>query len=147
MNTKNNRVVQPYLFFNGQCEQAVEFYRKTLGAEIDMMMRFKESPEPPQPGMLPPGFENKIMHCSFRIGETIVMASDGHCADKTNFDGFSLSISVPSEADAERVFNALTDGGKVTMPLSKTFWSPRFGMLEDRFGVGWMVSVTPAERQ
>jgi PhnB protein len=147
MNTTNNRVVQPYLFFNGQCEQAVEFYRQALGAEVDMMMRFKESPEPPQPGMLPPGFENKIMHSSFRIGQTTVMASDGHCADKTNFDGFSLSISVPSEADAERIFKALTDGGKVTMPLAKTFWSPRFGMLEDRFGVGWMVSVTPAEHK
>ena len=141
--TKNNRIVQPYLFFNGNCEEAVEFYRKALGAEVQMMMRFKESPEPPQPGMVPPGFENKIMHTSFRIGETTLMASDGCAAEKANFQGFSLSLSVANEAEADRVFAALADGGKITMPLSKTFWSPRFGMLEDRFGVGWMISVTP----
>jgi PhnB protein len=145
MTTKNNNhVVQPYLFFNGSCEQAVEFYRKALGAEVEMMMRFKESPEPPQPGMVPPGFENKIMHISFRIGGTAIMASDGCPGEKTNFQGFSLSLSVPSEAEADRAFAALSDGGQVRMPLTKTFWSPRFGMLEDRFGVGWMISVAPA---
>lgn len=143
MSTKNKKIVQPYLFFNGSCEQAVEFYRKVLGAEVEMMMRFKESPEPPQPGMVPPGFENKIMHTSFRVGDTTVMASDGHTAGKPNFEGFSLSISVHSEAEADRVFNALADGGQVQMPLAKTFWSPRFGMVADRFGVGWMVSVIP----
>src|SRR6185503_7194933 len=145
MTTKNsNHVVQPYLFFNGSCEEAVEFYRKALGAEVEMMMRFSESPEPHQPGMVPPGFENKIMHASFRIGQTTIMASDGCSAEKTNFQGFSLSLSVPSEAEADRVFTALTQGGQVRMPLTKTFWSPRFGMLEDRFGVGWMISVAPA---
>ena len=144
MSTKqDNRIIQPYLFFNGSCEQAVEFYRKALGAEVEMMMRFKDSPEPPQPGMVPPGFENKIMHTSFRIGETTLMASDGCAAEKTNFQGFSLSLSVPSEAEADRAFAALAEGGQVRMPLAKTFWSPRFGMVEDRFGVGWMVSVTP----
>jgi PhnB protein len=142
--TKDNRIVQPYLFFNGNCEQAVEFYRKALGAKIEMMMRFKESPEPAPPGMVPPGFENKIMHSSFSIGETTLMASDGCSNEKANFQGFSLSLSVPNEAEADRVFAALADGGKVGMPLAKTFWSPRFGMLEDRFGVGWMVSVAPA---
>lgn len=141
--TKNNRIVQPYLFFNGSCEQAIEFYRKALGAEVEMMMRFKESPEPCDPGMVPPGFENKIMHASFRIGETTLMASDGCSAGKANFEGFSLSISVPIEAEADRVFAALADGGEIRMPLTKTFWSPRFGMLADRFGVGWMISVTP----
>jgi PhnB protein len=105
------------------------------------MMRYKESPEPPQPGMIPPGFENKIMHTSFRVGETVVMASDGCSTEKPNFEGFSLSISVPSEAEADRVFNALADGGNVRMPLTKTFWSPRFGMVADRFGIGWMVTV------
>ena len=145
MTTKNsNHVVQPYLFFNGNCEEAVEFYRKALGAEVEMMMRFKESPEPHQPGMVPPGFENKIMHTSFRIGQTTIMASDGCAAEKTNFQGFSLSLSVPSEAEADRVFAALAQGGQVRMPLSKTFWSPRFGMLEDRFGVGWMIGVAPS---
>ena len=106
-------------------------------------MRFNESPEPPQPGMVPPGFENKIMHASFRVGETTLMASDGCSAEKANFQGFSLSLSVADEAEADRVFAALADGGQVRMPLTKTFWSPRFGMVADRFGVGWMISVTP----
>ena len=145
--TKDNRVIQPYLFFNGNCEQAVEFYRKALGAEIQMTMRFKESPEPPPPGMVPAGFENKIMHTSFRIGQTTVMASDGCSAQGPQFEGFSLALSVQSQADADRFFAALSEGGKVTMPLAKTFWSPRFGMLQDRFGVRWMVSVeSPAQK-
>jgi PhnB protein len=142
MNAKtDSRVIQPYLFFNGRCEEAVEFYRKTLGAEVEMMMRFKESPEPHEPGMVPPGFENKIMHSTFRVGQTTIMASDGCEAGQPKFDGFSLALTVPNEADADRVFNALADGGQVKLPLTKTFWSPRFGMLEDRFGVGWMISV------
>ena len=141
--TKNHRIIQPYLFFGGRCEEAVEFYRKALGAELEMMMRFKESPEPHPPGMVPPGFENKIMHSSFRIGETTVMASDGCSAEGARFDGFSLSLSVPNEAEANRAFTALAEGGQVRMPLAKTFWSPCFGMLEDRFGVGWMINVTP----
>jgi PhnB protein len=106
-----------------------------------MLMRFKDSPEPPQPGMIPPGSENKIMHVSLRIGETTVMASDGRCTGKSDFEGFSLSITAANEADADRKFAALADGGQVQMPLAKTFWSPRFGMVADRFGVGWMVSV------
>jgi PhnB protein len=109
-----------------------------------MTMRYKESPEPPQPGMVPPGFENKIMHSSFRVGQTTVMASDGCSAEKANFQGFSLSLSVSSEKEADRVFTALADGGQVRMPLTKTFWSPRFGMVTDRFGVGWMISVVTA---
>jgi PhnB protein len=135
-------LVQPYLFFNGRCEDAIEFYRKALGAEVGMMMRFKESPEPPQPGMLPPGSENKILHASFRIGESTVMASDGRCQGKTDFQGFSLALTVPREADADRLFKALADGGQVQTPLTKTFYSPRFGMVVDRFGVLWMVYVT-----
>lgn len=134
--------IQPYLMFDGRCEEAVEFYRSRLGAKVEMLMRFKESPDPPPPGMLPPGSENKVMHSSLRIGDTIVMASDGRCAGQPSFQGFSLSISVPSEADAERIFAALADGGQVQMPLAKTFWSPRFGMVADRFGVSWMVNVT-----
>ena len=141
--TKDNRIIQPYLFFNGSCEQAVEFYRKALGAEVEMMMRFKESPEPPPPGMVPPGFENKIMHTSFRVGGTTLMASDGCTNEKANFQGFSLSLSLANEAEADRVFAALADGGQVRMPLTKTFWSPRFGMVQDRFGVGWMITVAP----
>jgi PhnB protein len=144
--TNNHPVIQPYLFFNGQCEQALEFYRKAIGADVLFLMRFKESPEPPKPGMVPPGFENKIMHTSFRVGQTTVMASDGCSTDKPNFQGFSLALSVPTEAEADRVFAALSDGGQVRMQLAKTFWSPRFGMVEDRFGIGWMVSV-PGEGQ
>ena len=140
----NTRIIQPYLFFNGTCEQAVEFYRKALGAEVQFTMRYKESPEPPPPGMVPPGFENKIMHTSFRIGETTVMASDGCSGEKPSFEGFSLSLSVGTEAEADRAFAALAEGGQVRMPLTKTFWSPRFGMLQDRFGVSWMISVPGA---
>jgi PhnB protein len=145
--TKNKHMVQPYLFFNGRTEEAIEFYRKALGAEVEMMMRFKDSPEPHQPGMVPPGFENKIMHASFRIGETTLMGSDGCGPEKAKFEGFSLSLTVPTEAEADRVFSALADGGKVNMPLAKTFWSPRFGMLEDRFGIGWMINVLAPEQK
>ncbi len=133
--------VQPYLFFGGRCEEALSFYRAAVGAQVEMMMRFKDSPEPHPPGMVPPGFENKVMHASFRIGGTTLMASDG-CGEVSKFEGFSLSLSVPSEAEADRAFAALSEGGQVKMPLGKTFWSPRFGMLADRFGIGWMVSVT-----
>jgi PhnB protein len=131
--------IQPYLFFGGRCEEAIEFYRKALGAEVEMSTRFKEAPEK-QPGM-PECFEDKIMHATLRIGDTLLMASDGRCEGEANFEGFSLSITVTNEAEAERVFAALGEGGLVTMPLEKTFWSPKFGMLQDRFGVGWMVSV------
>jgi len=137
--------VQAYLFFDGRCEEAVEFYRRALGAEVEMLMRYKDSPEPPPPGMVAPGSENKVMHASFRIGETTVMASDGDCSGgQLSFKGFSLSLAVPNEAEADRLFAALADGGQVQMPLGKTFWSPRFGMLADRFGVGWMINVVPA---
>ncbi|PYL36682.1 MAG: VOC family protein, partial [Verrucomicrobia bacterium] len=113
----------------------------------EMMMRFKESPEPQPPGTVPPGFENKIMHASFRVGQTTVMASDGCSADKASFQGFSLSLSVPGEKEADRVFAGLSEGGEVKMPLTKTLWSPRFGMVQDRFGIGWMISVAPPEQK
>ena len=135
--------VEPYLFFEGRCEEAVEFYRKALGADVIMLMRYKDSPEPPPPGKLPPGSENKVMHASVRIGDTTVMASDGFAQGRPMFQGFSLSITVPDEARAEQVFAALAEKGQVQMPLAKTFWSPRFGMATDRFGVGWMVNVQP----
>jgi PhnB protein len=137
-------LIQPYLFFDGNCEEAVEFYRKALGAEVDMMMRYKESPEPPPPGVVPPGWDEKVMHTTLRIGGAAVMASDGPCAGEPGFRGFSLSLSVPDASTAEKLFAALSDGGQVQMPLGKTFWSPCFGMLTDRFGVGWMISVSPS---
>lgn len=136
-------VVQPYLIFGGRCQEAVDFYRAALGAEVEMLLLHKDSPEPPPPGMLQPGFEEKVMHTSFRIGETTLMASDG-CREGSSFSGFSLSLSVPTQAEAERVFAALAEGGEVQMPLGRTFWSPCFGVLTDRFGVGWMINV-PAE--
>lgn len=130
--------VQAYLFFEGRCEEAIEFYRQALGAEVTMLMHFKDSPEPIA-CPLPPGGEDKVMHACFRIGETSVMASDGRCEGQPGFQGFSLSISVPNEAEADRLFGALADGGQVQMPLTKTFFSPRFGMVADRFGVSWMI--------
>ncbi len=133
--------VQAYLFFNGRAEEAIEFYKKALGAQVEMLMRFSDSPEPPPPGMVPPGSENKVMHSSLRIGDSVVMASDGNCGGKTQFQGFSLSLNVKTPADAERLYNALVEGGQVQMPLGKTFWSECFGMLTDRFGVGWMIGV------
>ena len=133
--------VEPYLFLEGRCDEAIAFYKEALGAEVTMLMRYKEAPDPPPPGMLPPGSENKIMHASLTIGESTVMASDGMCSGKPAMQGFSLSVTVATEADADRVFAALSANGKVTMPLGKTFWSPKFGMCADRFGVEWMVIV------
>ena len=135
--------IQAYLFFNGRCEEAVEFYKKTLGAEVQMLMRYKDSPDPPPPGMVRPGSENKVMHTSFRIGDSTVMASDGQCQGQPSFQGFSLSLTVPNNSEAERLFAALGDGGQVQMPLTKTFFSSRFGMVADRFGVSWMVIINP----
>ena len=133
---------EPYLFFNGRCEEAIDFYKQALGAELTLQMRMNEAPEPPPPGSIPPGFENKIMHANLRIGSSMLMVSDGNCTTQPGFQGFSLSLTVADAAEAERTFGALlSGGGKVTMPLGKTFWSPAFGMLEDQFGVGWMVSA------
>jgi len=132
--------VEPYLFFNGCCEQAIEFYKKALGAEVTMLMRYKESPEPPPPGMVPAGWDDKVMHASLRIGDATLMASDG-ASEGSSFKGFSLALSLANEADAKRKFNALAEGGQIQMPLGKTFWSPCFGIVADRFGVGWMVTV------
>jgi PhnB protein len=135
--------IQPYLFFEGRCEEAIEFYRRALGAKVEVMMRYKDGPEPPPPGMLPPGSESKVMHASFQIGDATVLASDGRCSGKPHFEGFGLSLTVADEAQADRYFNALADGGEVRAPLTKTFFSPRFGMVADRFGVGWMIYVAP----
>ena len=133
--------VQPYLQFDGRCEEAFEFYRGALGAEVIALMRFSDSPEPLPPGMVPPGAENKIMHMSFRIGDATIMASDGACLGRPGFQGVSLSLTVPDVAEADRLFAALAEGGQVQMPLGETFFSPRFGMVADRFGMSWMVVV------
>lgn len=133
--------IDAYLFFEGQAEAALEFYKKALGAEITHIVRYKDSPEPPPPGMVPPGSENKIMHSALRIGDRTLMASDGNCSGKANFQSFSLSLSLNSEEETKKIFSALGDGGNVGMPLGKTFFSPCFGMVTDRFGVGWMVMI------
>lgn len=137
-----NTTIQPYLFFAGRCEEALEFYKTALGAKVEMMMRFSDSPVPHPPGQVPPGFENKVMHATFHVGENTLMASDG-CDPNLKFAGFSLSLKLPTDAEAERVFSALADGGQVQMPLSPTFWAKRFGMVADRFGIGWMITVAP----
>ena len=137
-----NSGVQPYLFFSGRCEEALEFYRTAVGATVTMMMRFNESPDALPEGMLQKGFEDKIMHASMQVGKMMIMASDG-CGEKSSLDGFRLALSVPTEAACDRAFNGLADGGQVDMPLTKTFWSPRYGMLTDKFGVGWMVMMEP----
>jgi PhnB protein len=139
---QNNRVVQPYLFFDGRCDEALEFYKKALDAQVMTLVRFKDSPDP---GMCMPGIDkNKVMHADVRIGETQLMASDGRCTGQPSFQGFALSLSVPTEAEADRRFAALAEGGQVQMPLGKTFYSPRFGMVTDRFGMMWMIIVQAA---
>jgi PhnB protein len=138
--------IQPYLFFDGRCEEAIEFYKNALGAEVVMLMRFKDNPEPPGPDdscRHAPGTEDKIMHASIRIGDSIIMASDGECKGQPSFQGISLSLTVPNAAEADRLFAALSEGGQVQMPLVTTFFSPRFGMGADRFGVSWMIYVAP----
>lgn len=130
--------VQPYLFFDGRCEEALEFYKRVLGAKVQMQMRFKEAPDQ---SMVKPGSENKIMHSEVRISDTAIMASDGHCNGKPSFEGFSLSVDAASDAEAKRIFTALAEGGQVRMPMDKTFFASSFGMCADKFGVGWMVIV------
>jgi PhnB protein len=130
--------LQPYLFFDGKCEEALDFYKQAVGAEPKMLMRFKNAPDQ---SMVSPGSDDKIMHARVQIGDTTVLMSDGRCLGKPNFQGFALTISAKSEAEADKLFGALGEGGQVTMPLAKTFFSPRFGMLTDKFGVGWMVIV------
>ena len=137
----SDTLIQPYLFFAGRCQEALDFYKSAIGAQIEFVMLFKDSPAPPPPGVLQSGFENKIMHSTFRVGGSAVMASDGCNDEASKFEGFKLSLSVQAVAEADRAFNALAEGGNITMPLSQTFWSPRFGMVTDRFGVSWMVVV------
>jgi PhnB protein len=136
-------LAQPYLNFDGRCEEAIEFYRSKLGAEVEMISRFKDAPTPPAVGMVAPGSENKIMHASFKIGESTIMASDCGCQGKAKFEGFSLSLIVKDVAAANKLFNALSEGGEVKMPQAKTFFASSFGVVVDKFGVSWMVLAMP----
>ena len=132
--------VNPYLFFDGRCEEAIEFYKKTVGAEQLMLMRYNDAPPEAKAQQCgPAGSENKVMHARLRIGDSTILLSDGPCSGK--YDGFALSLTAPSADEAGKLFAALSAGGKVDMPLAKTFFSPAFGMATDRFGVKWMVYV------
>ncbi|MFG6415342.1 VOC family protein [Roseateles sp. DC23W] len=134
--------IDPYLFFEGNCEQAIEFYEQALAAKVEFMMRYAESPEPLPEGMVPPGAEQKVMHASLHIGGALVMMSDDLNSSGGGFKGFSLSLDCPDADAAREAFAALADGGHVVMPLGKTFWAPLFGMVTDRFGVSWQVGVS-----
>jgi PhnB protein len=136
-------MIQPYVFFDGRCEEAIEFYKKAVGAEVQMLMHFKDAPEPHSPEMCPPSNLNKVMHAQVLIGNSTVLMSDGQALGRPKFDGFSLSLTVDTVAEATRIFGTLSEGGQVMMPLGKTFFSPQFGMFSDKFGVGWMVYVKP----
>ena len=133
--------VQAYLYFDGRTDEALEFYKKAIGAEVTFLMRFKDSPVANDPKMVPPGTEDKVMHSNFKVGDTQIMASDGHCGGKAQFQGISLTINADDIAQADRLFAALGEGGQVQMPMTETFFSPRFGMVADKFGVSWMVIV------
>ncbi|MBV1698650.1 MAG: VOC family protein [Hyphomicrobiales bacterium] len=132
--------IQPYLAFEGRCEEAIEFYKKAIGAKVDMLMRFRDAPDQ---SIVTPGNKDKVMHAALRAGDTQLLMSDGRCTGNPNFSGIALALSTASDADAERMFNALAEGGTVNMALTKTFFASRFGMLADKFGVGWMV-LSPA---
>jgi len=140
----NQRTVQPYLSFEGRCQEALDFYRKAIGAEVTTLLRYKDSPDP---SVSAPDSLDNVMHASVRIGETTIFASDGRCGGQPNFEGISLALTTPNEADAERLFAALTQGGQVQLPLTKTFFSALFGMVTDRFGVPWMIQVAPQSQQ
>ncbi len=133
--------IQPYLFFEGRCEEALDFYKQAIDAQVEFLMRYDDNPSPPQQSMIPSGNGRKIMHAEARVGDTSILASDGMCTGNADFQGFSLTLTVANEAEARRRFEALAEGGKVTMPLAESFFSPSFGMLVDRFGVNWMVIV------
>ena len=147
--SKTAATVQTYLFFDGKCEEALEFYKKAVGAEVSFLMRFKDAPQdgsnPSEgcAGPMPPG--DKVMHGEVQIGNTKLMVSDGQCSGQGKFEGFSLSVTAKDDADAERIFKTLGEGGQVQMPLGKTFFASSFGMVADRFGVSWMVYVAPEE--
>jgi PhnB protein len=130
--------VQPYIFFDGRCDEALKFYEKALGAKVDMLMRFQDAPDQ---SMISPGSQDKVMHAAVHIGDTQVLMSDGRCLGKPSFQGFALTISAPDDAEGDRRFNALAEGGQVQMPMAETFFASRFGMVADKFGVGWMVLV------
>ena len=137
MTVQQNETVQPYIFFDGKCEEALDFYKGAIGAKVDMMMRFKEAPDQSQ---MQPNTGEKVMHASFHVGTTQVLASDGHCAGKPSFQGFGLALNAKDDAEAEKLFTAVGKGGQVLQPLTKTFFASKFGMVTDKFGINWMIN-------
>lgn len=135
--------VEPYLNFDGRADEAIEFYKKTLSAKVTALIRYKDHPKTDGdcPGPMPPGTDDKVMHVSFQVGSSTLMGSDCHCSGKPTFAGISLTLSVRDDAEAQSVFTALSEAGKVCVPLNKTFFSSSFGVLTDRFGITWMVMV------
>ena len=138
----DHATIQPYVFFDGKCEEAIEFYKRALGAKVNMLMRYKDAPPEAQQNM-PPGNKDKVMHANLQIGSATILVSDGHCKGSPKFEGFALSLTVKTPAEVDEAFKALSEGGQVVMPAGETFFSKRFGMLNDKFGVMWMVLVTP----
>lgn len=141
--TMSQTRIEPYLFFGGRCDEALAHYGEVFQTQPEMVMRFADSPEEPPPGAVPDNWGDKVMHAAIRVGETLVMLSDG-CEPAAPFSGMSLSVTLPGEVECRRVFDALADGGEVSMPLGPTFFSPCFGMVKDRFGLGWMITVPDA---
>jgi PhnB protein len=137
----DNATIQPYLFFDGKCEEAIEFYKHAVGAKVHMLMRYKDAPPEAQQNM-PPANKDKVMHATLQIGQSIVLASDGHCKGNPKFEGFALSLALKTPEEVDKAFQALSEGGQVAMPTGETFFSKRFGMLTDKFGVMWMVMVS-----
>ena len=144
MTVQTTTAVQPYLFFDGKCEEALEFYKTAIGAKVDMLMRFKENPDKPDPSHMPPNSGDKVMHAAFKVGDTQILASDGHCAGKPSFQGFGLALNAKNDAEAEKLFAALGKGGQIQQPLVKTFFASKFGMVADRFGIMWLVIAEAA---
>ena len=133
--------VQPYVFFDGKCDEALQFYQRALGAKVNALMRFSEAPDQSQ---IKPESKNKVMHSAFQIGETEILASDGYCLGAPAFQGFALTINAANSAEALKLFTGIAEGGKIQMPLEKTFFAASFGIAVDKFGVSWMVIADKA---
>jgi PhnB protein len=133
--------LNPYLTFNGQCEAAFKFYEKVLGGKIEAMMPHEGSPMEQH---VPPEWRRKIMHALLRVGESVLMGSDAPPDRHEQMKGFSVTLGINDPQEAERLFHALSENGAVQMPIQKTFWAARFGMLVDQFGTPWMINCEQA---
>lgn len=137
------KAVNTYLIFNGNCEEAFQFYKSVFGGEFQYVGKYKDAPPEDGGEVVSEEDSNRIMHVSLPIGSSVLMGSDSHSkfGDVGFGDNFSISISAESTEEADKIFGGLTDEGRVDMPMQKTFWSPYFGMLKDKFGVNWMIDL------